>query len=238
MSIKATDLTGILNHRVDVEPGTTLGSIFSFVEADNQLKRFFSEYCSCDIGALHRATGVDTPLDIIAEFKVPVLADRAAQTDNLQIVGHTTADSLSIMWESWVALDERGIDRRLRIHASMFLTTRSDSSFGISLPRTYHSGMRNLEIILHDGVFIEDCDVEGESDWALEATREFTLFDVLTVIYSSFGSPSFDERFQAEVEDDEESIRRIKERFERGGSDFKPPESDDGEPEDGNDDQS
>ena len=56
----------ILPEQVEIEPGTTLADIFRIVENHPDLKGFLTEYCSCDIDALHSRPPVGDDLIEVA----------------------------------------------------------------------------------------------------------------------------------------------------------------------------
>src|SRR5258706_5523532 len=207
----------VLSQFVDVVPGTTLGHLFDIVDRDKRLKDFLSDYCSCDVEAIHRREREGgMPIEVITTFEKLEVGYRATEV--------SPADAVVITPNFWVYTDEVTGERRLdggfMLLARSFkqwdcgtsLHSQRDCSFGL---------LSRLELRLDTLMNVAECDddkITKESDgdsFSFSAHVQYTLLDVLNTIYEFFGDPVFDPRYQRQVDEDEELFRRRRE--EQGG---------------------
>src|ERR1700722_17723293 len=98
----------VFSQYVEVEPGTTLGRVFDMVDSDQNLKRFLSEYCGCDIDAIHkRPREGGEPIQVITALE-------KAEGMGYRATGIEVADSVVVAPCFWVHTDEVTEERRLK----------------------------------------------------------------------------------------------------------------------------
>lgn len=200
----------ILPQYVDIEPGTTLGRVFDMVDTNKDLKRFLAEYCGCDIDTIHsRPRESGKPIQVTAHENV--------EGGGIRAIGVNQADEMVILPHFWVYTDEATNERRLDGgHDIMAGSSKNrESCLSIHNERETAFGfLCGLELRIDPIMRIYECDEDNEkpSDEdtiALEATIRYTLLEVLVAVYQFFGEPSFDQRYQPDVDRDNEFLDQI-----------------------------
>ncbi len=205
----------LLDQYVEVRPDTTLRDIFKIVGRDPQLCSFLTDYCSCRIASLLLRSEVD---DIAPDVPAIVEGEDGQYTVDEKPVSNRQAAFISICREMFVI--ERGDGRReICIHTECWLSSREDPTSGSSMPHelrtqdTIPTYLLDCQLRLDPEVRL-DIDLKTGDLGSIETVEmRFRLLDLFKVLFSQFGQPIFDERYQEEVDEYEDALRRIRERF-------------------------
>jgi hypothetical protein len=201
-----------------------MADVFAIVEKDRALKDFLAEYCSCNIENLHRMA--DSPPDDLT------MTDIVRHENGTFLAGDTMrADFVTLERDAIVYTDEIG-DLRFSVHRSAFIRSSTHDFVGtpVRLPENtddvsgYVAGLAKLPIRLAESIVAEDLNRPTKAGFPdfesfFEASMRWTLLDILATIYAQFSEPMFDPRYQAEIDDNEEYFRRLREGQEKPDDD-------------------
>jgi hypothetical protein len=196
----------LLSEYVDIEPGVTIEHVFRLIDRDAALKKFLSEYCSCDLDAVrakkpHKATPIKVVTDIECDENGRGIPKATAPVDTVVISPHF-----------YVYTDRNTSLRRLDGRHSLYgkSSNHEDCFITFGGPRAVtYSEVKDFFVTLDTEMQVEECDDEkctagNTSSIAFSANVRYTLLDVLTTVVGEFGEPVFDPRYQKEIDEDNE----------------------------------
>lgn len=208
----------ILGEYVDIEPGVTVENLFDLIDADNETKRFLSEFCSCDIDAIRA---------LPPKLSGPITVGAGTKTlddGSLVVDGETNAHEMHIHPFYYAFNDEMSRERRLEGTNLLMARSRLEGSLGEGIgKKVNYADIKHLELRLDPRLWIDECELDDDADddAFFSARIRYKLIDVLVAVVGHFGMPAFDPRYQPEVEEHQ----RIRDQFRRK---FPDNESDDG----------
>lgn len=211
----------LLSQYVDIEPGVTLQNVFDLIDQDTQLKKFLSEYCSCNIDSIRKqeprnqnAIQVITQMDQHAEGYW--IATSVADIDQIVV-----RPFFYVYTEE--STNERKIDGTYMLYGVS--SKHEGCATGLSGPNKYvFRQLKDYEIRLDSNMEIFESDEDkidpdiDEETIAFSAKFQYTLFDFLTTVVDFFGSPVFDSRYQKQIDEELEMIERFRKRNEKDSS--------------------
>ncbi len=211
----------LLSQYVDIEPGVTVEHIFKLIDRDEHVKRFLSEYCSCDLDAIrNRKPENPTPIEVFTDVEWDESGHPIPK-------GTTNVDIVVITPFFYAFTDEHTGLRRLEggymLHGKSSKYDACSTTFGGSKSVTY-SEIKDFPVTLDTQMHVAECDEDKCTDddpdpIVFSANVRYTLFDVLTTIIGHFGEPVFDSRYQKEIDDEIEMWERLERQNEEPESD-------------------